>query len=212
MQSKALFFQPMAHRNDLRPPRMPWSFIRMDVARKNERHIVTPLSHTLADQLCHGLVAFIDLGIKKEERYFLRLRELERIANQIQHGLAAPPIVNLLPDRIGEQLLAKGIDLGVVFNRFINQPLQYDWKFQPNADPLVLSPGRHDHKIAEQTGRFLRSMNFTYEDDLLGGLIRPWGGPLGIRLARLGLRKSCAREPQHQNIQRESKEFHFGSP
>src|SRR5215471_14674264 len=119
MHSKALFFQPVAHRNDLRLTGMPWGLIRMDVSRKNERHIVTLLSHTLADQLRHCFVAIIDLRIKKEERYFLQLCKLKGIANQIQHSLAAPPIVNFLPSRIGKQLLAKGVDLGVVFNRFV---------------------------------------------------------------------------------------------
>src|SRR5262249_33625411 len=66
MQSKALFFQPVAHRNDFLVPGMPWGLIRMDVPGKNERHIVTLLAHTLADELGHAFVALNVLRIKKE--------------------------------------------------------------------------------------------------------------------------------------------------
>src|SRR5215467_10556257 len=96
MHGKALFFQPVAHGNDLRLPRVPRGPVRMDVSRKNERHIVTLLPHALADELGHGFVAIHDFRIKKEERYLLRLRELESIANQIQHGLAGPAVVKVL--------------------------------------------------------------------------------------------------------------------
>jgi hypothetical protein len=164
----------------------------MDISRKNERHIITLLSHTLADEPGHGFIALIDFRIKKEERQFLRLCELEHIANQIQHGLAAPPIVKFLPGRMGKQLLAKRVAAGIVFNCFVNQRLHYDWKFQPHTDAPVLFSGRHGHKVVEQTGHFFCSMNFAYEDDLFRALIRPCGRFLGISLGRLGLRKHPA--------------------
>src|SRR5450432_1537271 len=100
MHAKTMLFQPVAHRNDLCHQGMPWGLIRMNVSRKNERYIVTLLAHTLADELSHCFIAIIDLRIKKEERYFLRLCELEHIANQIQHSFAFPPIfIHLLPGR-----------------------------------------------------------------------------------------------------------------
>src|SRR5215813_13671618 len=69
MHGQPLFFDPVAHGNDLgfRHSGMQWGPIRMDVSGKNERHVVTLLAHTLADELGHCFVTIIDLRIKEEE-------------------------------------------------------------------------------------------------------------------------------------------------
>ena len=61
MHSEALFFQPVAHGNDLRLLGMMWGRIRMDVSRKNERHIVTLLAP------CGGLrvIRLVHLGLRQ---------------------------------------------------------------------------------------------------------------------------------------------------
>src|ERR1051326_6580348 len=73
MHGKALLFQKVAHGNELRPSGMARRLVGMDVAGKNEREIVMPLTGALTDHFGHGLIAVIDLGIEKEERYLLRL-------------------------------------------------------------------------------------------------------------------------------------------